>query len=184
MYLQVKEKFRRRGHYTLNLRFQFWLSRELEGFYISSYHTKDGETKWGFLFNVMSEVSYLWSCLEDVWNEAISICCMSQQTWELLASTCFVFHLHTSPAYWPMISVAFHCIIDLSLLNVTLKHILVSYRCFTVLLNINDWRFSCQILLIWAAGIGFMMFIAKQVAFQSVAKLQDNAGKQVGSDFS
>jgi hypothetical protein len=29
-----------------------------------------------------------------------------------------------------------------------------------------------------------MMFIAKQVAFQSVAKLQDNAGKQVGSDFS
>ncbi|XP_023702695.1 endoplasmic reticulum aminopeptidase 1 isoform X2 [Cryptotermes secundus] len=46
MYLQVKEKFRRRGHYTLNLRFQFWLSRELEGFYISSYHTKDGETKY------------------------------------------------------------------------------------------------------------------------------------------
>ncbi|XP_021919323.1 endoplasmic reticulum aminopeptidase 1-like isoform X2 [Zootermopsis nevadensis] len=46
MYLQVKEKFKRRGHYVLNLRFQFRLSRELEGFYISSYHAEDGKTKY------------------------------------------------------------------------------------------------------------------------------------------
>ncbi|XP_069679087.1 endoplasmic reticulum aminopeptidase 1-like isoform X2 [Periplaneta americana] len=46
IYLQVKEKFKVKGYYILNLRFQFWLSRELEGFYISSYHTEDGETKY------------------------------------------------------------------------------------------------------------------------------------------
>jgi len=45
MYLEIGEKFHKKGQYTLHLRFQFWLSRELEGFYISSYHTVDGETK-------------------------------------------------------------------------------------------------------------------------------------------
>lgn len=45
MYLEIREKFHKKETFTLRLRFQFWLSRELEGFYISSYHTVDGETK-------------------------------------------------------------------------------------------------------------------------------------------
>ncbi|KAJ9582424.1 hypothetical protein L9F63_003222, partial [Diploptera punctata] len=45
VYIQVREKFKRRAHYILNLRFQYWLSRELEGFYISTNNTAfDGET--------------------------------------------------------------------------------------------------------------------------------------------
>ncbi|XP_063231804.1 endoplasmic reticulum aminopeptidase 1-like isoform X2 [Bacillus rossius redtenbacheri] len=46
VYLEVKDKFRRRGNYTLYIRFNSRLSRELEGFYLSSYVNEDGETRY------------------------------------------------------------------------------------------------------------------------------------------
>ncbi|XP_046689288.1 LOW QUALITY PROTEIN: endoplasmic reticulum aminopeptidase 2-like [Homalodisca vitripennis] len=46
LYLEMKEKFRRRVNYTLIMRFATRLSRELEGFYLSSYTTKDGERRY------------------------------------------------------------------------------------------------------------------------------------------
>lgn len=44
LYIEMKEKLRKRN-YTLVMRFTTRLSREMEGFYISSYKTKDGETR-------------------------------------------------------------------------------------------------------------------------------------------
>ncbi|XP_024220191.2 endoplasmic reticulum aminopeptidase 1 isoform X1 [Halyomorpha halys] len=46
LYLEMKDKFRKRVNYTLVMRFTTRLSREMEGFYISSYKTKDGETRY------------------------------------------------------------------------------------------------------------------------------------------
>ncbi|XP_067012904.2 endoplasmic reticulum aminopeptidase 1 isoform X2 [Anabrus simplex] len=46
LYLEVKEKFRKRHNYTLSLRFTSKLSHELEGFYLSSYINKEGEKKY------------------------------------------------------------------------------------------------------------------------------------------
>ncbi|XP_049864292.1 endoplasmic reticulum aminopeptidase 1-like isoform X3 [Schistocerca gregaria] len=46
IYLEARDKFRKKVNYTLSLRFTSRLSRELEGFYLSSYVTKDGERKY------------------------------------------------------------------------------------------------------------------------------------------
>lgn len=46
LYLEMKDKLRKRVNYTLVMRFTTRLSREMEGFYISSYKTKDGETRY------------------------------------------------------------------------------------------------------------------------------------------
>lgn len=46
IYLEIKDKFRKRGNYTLNLRYTSKLSHEFEGFYISSYITKDGDRRY------------------------------------------------------------------------------------------------------------------------------------------
>lgn len=46
IYLEIKDKFRKRGNYTLNLRYTTKLSQEFEGFYISSYITKDGDRRY------------------------------------------------------------------------------------------------------------------------------------------
>lgn len=46
LYLQLEEsKFRKRGNYTVHLRFVSKLANELEGFYLSSYVTADGEKR-------------------------------------------------------------------------------------------------------------------------------------------
>lgn len=45
LYLELKEKFRKRVNYTLIMRYATRLSRELEGFYLSSYTNKDGERR-------------------------------------------------------------------------------------------------------------------------------------------
>lgn len=45
LYLEMKDKFRRKVNYTLIIRFSTRLGKELEGFYISSYTTKDGEKR-------------------------------------------------------------------------------------------------------------------------------------------
>lgn len=45
IYIEIKDKFRKRGNYTLNLRYTTKLSQEFVGFYISSYINKDGERR-------------------------------------------------------------------------------------------------------------------------------------------
>lgn len=46
LYLELEEsKFRKRGNYTVHLRFTSRLGNELEGFYLSSYITADGEKR-------------------------------------------------------------------------------------------------------------------------------------------
>lgn len=45
LYLEMKEKFRKKVNYTLIMRFATRLSRDLEGFYLSSYTTKEGERR-------------------------------------------------------------------------------------------------------------------------------------------
>uniref|UniRef100_V9IBL0 Glutamyl aminopeptidase n=1 Tax=Apis cerana TaxID=7461 RepID=V9IBL0_APICE len=46
LYLELEEsKFRKRGNYTVHLRFISKLSSELEGFYLSSYVTPEGEKR-------------------------------------------------------------------------------------------------------------------------------------------
>lgn len=42
MYLELKEKFRKRENYTLSLRYSTTLSRDGKGFYLSSYTPPDG----------------------------------------------------------------------------------------------------------------------------------------------
>jgi len=46
VYIETKEKLRKKVNYTLNIRFNSRLGRDLEGFYLSSYVNKQGETKW------------------------------------------------------------------------------------------------------------------------------------------
>ncbi|RZC34845.1 endoplasmic reticulum aminopeptidase 1-like [Asbolus verrucosus] len=46
LYIEMKEKFRKRHNYTLMIRFTSKLGREFEGFYISSYINKDGEKRY------------------------------------------------------------------------------------------------------------------------------------------
>lgn len=45
LYIEIKDKFRKRNNYTLNLRYTSKLGREYEGFYVSSYTNKDGEKR-------------------------------------------------------------------------------------------------------------------------------------------
>lgn len=45
LYIEIKDKFRKRSNYTLHLRYTSKLTREYEGFYISSYIHSDGERK-------------------------------------------------------------------------------------------------------------------------------------------
>lgn len=46
LYLELEEsKFRKRGNYTVHLRFISKLTSELEGFYLSSYVTPEGEKR-------------------------------------------------------------------------------------------------------------------------------------------
>lgn len=45
IFIEMKDKLKRKTNYTLMLRFKSRLSRELEGFYLSSYTTQDGEKK-------------------------------------------------------------------------------------------------------------------------------------------
>ncbi|XP_024085404.1 endoplasmic reticulum aminopeptidase 1-like isoform X2 [Cimex lectularius] len=46
LYLEMKDKFRKKVNYTIVMRFTTRLSREMEGFYISSYTNKDGEKRY------------------------------------------------------------------------------------------------------------------------------------------
>lgn len=45
VYMELKEKLRKKVNYTLVVRFNSRLGRDLEGFYLSSYVNKQGETK-------------------------------------------------------------------------------------------------------------------------------------------
>lgn len=52
LYLELEEsKFRKRGNYTVHLRFVSKLTSKLEGFYISTYVTADGEKRWKIWHN-------------------------------------------------------------------------------------------------------------------------------------
>ncbi|CAH0561852.1 unnamed protein product [Brassicogethes aeneus] len=46
IYLEIKEKFRKRHNYTLKMRFNYKLNKDFEGFYISSYVNKEGERRY------------------------------------------------------------------------------------------------------------------------------------------
>ncbi|XP_073998601.1 endoplasmic reticulum aminopeptidase 1-like isoform X3 [Rhodnius prolixus] len=46
LYLEMKDKFKRKVNYTLTMKFTTKLSKEMEGFYISSYINKDGEKRY------------------------------------------------------------------------------------------------------------------------------------------
>lgn len=46
LYIEIKDKFRKKNNYTLNIRYTTKLNRDFEGFYISSYVNKDGERRY------------------------------------------------------------------------------------------------------------------------------------------
>ncbi|XP_018327042.1 endoplasmic reticulum aminopeptidase 1 isoform X2 [Agrilus planipennis] len=46
IYFEVKEKFKKKHNYTLNLRYTTKLSRDYKGFYVSSYKNSEGETRY------------------------------------------------------------------------------------------------------------------------------------------
>lgn len=46
IYVEIKDKFRKRHNYTLMIRYTSKLGREYEGFYISSYINKDDERRY------------------------------------------------------------------------------------------------------------------------------------------
>ncbi|GJQ68130.1 hypothetical protein Trydic_g10715 [Trypoxylus dichotomus] len=46
LYIEIKDKFRKRNNYTLSLRYTSKLNRDFEGFYISSYINLDGEKRY------------------------------------------------------------------------------------------------------------------------------------------
>lgn len=45
LYIEIKDKFRKRHNYTIMIRYSSKLAREYEGFYISSYVNKEGERR-------------------------------------------------------------------------------------------------------------------------------------------
>lgn len=45
LYIEIKEKFKKRHNYTLMIRYTSKLGREYEGFYVSSYINKEGERR-------------------------------------------------------------------------------------------------------------------------------------------
>lgn len=45
LYLEVGSKFKKRNNYTLNMRYTSKLGQEFEGFYVSSYFTKEGDRR-------------------------------------------------------------------------------------------------------------------------------------------
>lgn len=45
LYIEIREKFRKRHNYTLIIRFNSRLNKDYEGFYISSYVNEDGERR-------------------------------------------------------------------------------------------------------------------------------------------
>lgn len=45
IYFEVSNKFKKRNNYTLNIRYTSRLGQEFEGFYVSSYVTKDGDRR-------------------------------------------------------------------------------------------------------------------------------------------
>lgn len=46
VYIEIKDRFRKRNNYTLNIRYTSKLSQDFEGFYVSSYINKDGERRY------------------------------------------------------------------------------------------------------------------------------------------
>lgn len=52
IYLEIKDKFRKRYNYTLMIRYTSKLGREYEGFYISSYINKDGDRRYVRSFEI------------------------------------------------------------------------------------------------------------------------------------
>lgn len=46
LYIEIKDKFRKRNNYTLNIRYTTKLSQKLEGFYISSYTGKENDRRY------------------------------------------------------------------------------------------------------------------------------------------
>lgn len=46
LYIEIKDRFRKRNNYTLNLRYTSKLNQDFEGFYISSYTNTDGERRY------------------------------------------------------------------------------------------------------------------------------------------
>lgn len=58
LYLELEEsKFRKRGNYTLHVRFISKLTTELEGFYLSSYRTLEGEKRYYTIRNPNESIS-------------------------------------------------------------------------------------------------------------------------------
>lgn len=45
LYIEIKEKFKKKHNYTLKIRFNTKLNKEQQGFYISSYPGPDGEKR-------------------------------------------------------------------------------------------------------------------------------------------
>lgn len=45
IYIEIKDKFKKKNNYTLHLRYTSKLAKDYEGFYISSYINADGDKK-------------------------------------------------------------------------------------------------------------------------------------------
>lgn len=52
IYIEIKDKFRKRHNYTLMIRYTSKLGREYEGFYVSSYINKDGDRRYIYHFYI------------------------------------------------------------------------------------------------------------------------------------
>lgn len=83
IYLEVKERFRKKVNYSLTMKFNSKLSLELEGFYLSSYINKDGEKRYVIELYVnfnetqfstlimVQPIKYPYS----VWSQHVSLSC-------------------------------------------------------------------------------------------------------------
>lgn len=46
IYIEIKDKFRKRNNYTLNIRYTTKLGMDYEGFYVSTYTNENGDTRY------------------------------------------------------------------------------------------------------------------------------------------
>lgn len=53
LYIETREKFRKRHNYTLKIRFNSKLNQDPKGFYISSYINKDGDRRYNIYFSLI-----------------------------------------------------------------------------------------------------------------------------------
>lgn len=102
IYIEIKDKFRKRNNYTLNIRYTTKLGMDYEGFYVSTYTNENGDTRYLsrvfymfclfiiiFLYNILQK-RYICHVLHGAITIAIDITLGKQPFCDLL-------HQHATP---------------------------------------------------------------------------------------